>query len=107
MRVFSETRHAIDKLSLEEVKHVVGAETDLIIQTDVPAGGATAVDFLIEAEIGDLLVLSVLLHRLQILLGQNRQLFVVQQDIVVYSGQVLNHLDLTRAHRCRLVVVHS
>ena len=72
MGVFREARHTIDILSFEEVQHVIGAETDLVVQADVPAGGSTAVNLIVEAEVRDLLILGVLLHRLQILLRQDR-----------------------------------
>ena len=61
-------------------------------------------DFLIEAEVSDLLVL-VLLDWLQVLLSQDCELLVVKQDVVIDAREVLDHFNFAGAHRCGLIVL--
>lgn len=66
--------------------------------------GDTSVDLLVEAEVRDPLRQLVVLHWHQVLLFQDRQLFVSQQAEVVETCQVLNVLDFgVVAELCRPV----
>jgi len=95
--IFSELVDTCDELGLEEEERVAGTDADLVCLADVFVGGigTTSVDLLIQTEVGDLLLLSVVLHWHQVVLLQNSQLLVNKHDEVVKTRHVLNRLDLS------------
>ena len=91
-RVLRELVDAGDELGLEEKESVVRADADLVRLGHIAIVRATPVHLLIEAEVGDLLLLVEGLDWGQVVLLENGQLLVGEEDEVVKAWQILDYV---------------
>ena len=95
-----------NELGLEEEERVIRTDADLVRLADSSATSAcAAVHLLVDAEVGDLLVLVVGLDQAEVVLLDDGQLALAEQSEVVEAGQVLDHVDLRALSAPRLVII--
>lgn len=95
-----------NELSLKEEERVIRTDADLVRLADSSAASAcAAVHLLVDAEVGDLLVLVVGLDQAEVVLLDDGQLALAEKSEVVEAGQVLDHVDLRALSAPRLVII--